>query len=278
MVIKSLRNAYQLKWLRPHVIYSRQANLQERLLGDLKHKLLWGVVGADLGKCPCNCPNKFKVNGECAYGGNDSCQTSVTVYKCKHENCKYFYIGKSQRYIKTCVQEHIGEVTKLYAKNILTTNRSQKSSPPPQSSQTQSTTCSNPFSLEMQQTTSSPGSSKKTPPLCVVIDNQSDTSSINNPVVGEPPPILTFVPHPWQTKQYNCSALACHLYTHAQNLQFQIRAKVAAWYRSKIKIEILWQLNPINLKKQHVHDYINYALQIAWSLITISLVPTKGVR
>jgi hypothetical protein len=133
MVIKSLRNAYQLKWLHPHVIYNRHTNLQERLLGDLKRKLLWGVVDADLGKCSCNCLNKFKVNGECAYGGDDSCRTSGTVYKisCKHKNCNCFYIGKSQRYIIMHVQEHIGEVAKLYAKNILTTNRSEKSSPHP---------------------------------------------------------------------------------------------------------------------------------------------------
>jgi hypothetical protein len=198
MVIKSLRNAYKLKLLCPHVIYSWHTNLQERLLGDLKRKLLWGVVDADLGKRPFNCPTKFKVYGECAYGGNNSCQTSGTVYKilCKHENCNCFYIGKSQCYIKTRVQEHIGEVTKLYAMNILTTNRSQKSSPPHQSSQTQSTMCSNPFSLKIQQTTLSPGSNKNTPPLCVVIDNKSDTSSIDDPVVGEPPPIPMFAPRP----------------------------------------------------------------------------------
>jgi hypothetical protein len=173
MVIKSLQNAYQLKWLRPRVIYSRHTTLQERLLGDLKCKLLWGVINADLGKCPCNCPAKFKINWECAYEGNGSCRTSSTVYKisCKHEICNCFYIGKShQRYIKTRVQEHIGEVTKLYAKNILTTNHSQKSTPS-HPSQTQSTMCSNPFSLKMQQNTPSPGSTKNTPPLCVVINN-----------------------------------------------------------------------------------------------------------
>jgi hypothetical protein len=210
MVIKSLRNAYRLKWLCPHVIYSRHTNLQERLLGDLKRKLLWGVIDTDLGKCPCNCPNKFKVNGECVYGGDNSGQTSGTVHKisCKHDNCNCFYIGKSQRYIKTCVQEHIGEVAKLHAKNILTINHSQKSSPPPQSSQTQSTMCSNPFSLEMQQTTPNHGSNENTPPLCGVVDNQSDMSSINDPVIGEPPPIPMFAPCPRQTKQDNCSTIA----------------------------------------------------------------------
>ncbi len=109
--------------------------------------------------------------------------------------------------------------------------------------------CSNPFSLEMQQTTPSPGSYKNTPPLCVVIENQLDTSSIDNPVIGEPPPIPTFAPSPRQTKQDNCSALACHLYSHTQNLPFWTRAEVAVWCQSKIKIKNLWQLNSINLQK-----------------------------
>jgi hypothetical protein len=106
---------------RPQVIYSRHTNLQERLLWDLKRKLLWGVFDTDMGKRPCYCLTKFKVNGECVCGGDESCRTSGTVYKIlsKYENYNCFYISKSQHYIKTCVQEHIGEVTKLYAKNIL---------------------------------------------------------------------------------------------------------------------------------------------------------------
>ncbi len=64
--LKSLRNAYRLKWLCPRVVYSRHKDLQEKLLGDLRRKLLWNVVDADMGKCPCNCPTKFKVNGVCA--------------------------------------------------------------------------------------------------------------------------------------------------------------------------------------------------------------------
>jgi hypothetical protein len=80
-VIKRLLDAYRLKWLRPRVVYSQHTNLQENLLGDLRRKLLWGIVDADLGQCPCNCPCRFKVNGECAYGGDDTCRTSGTMYK-----------------------------------------------------------------------------------------------------------------------------------------------------------------------------------------------------
>ncbi len=58
-----------------------------------------------------------------------------------------------------------------------------------------------------------------------------------------------FAPCPRQTKQDNCSALACGLYSHVQHLPFWTRAEVAAWCQSKIKIKILWQLNPITLQK-----------------------------
>jgi hypothetical protein len=44
--------SYHLKWLCPPVVYSMHNNLQEKLLGDLRCKLLWNVVDADLGKCP----------------------------------------------------------------------------------------------------------------------------------------------------------------------------------------------------------------------------------
>ena len=115
--VKHLRNLYRLKWLRPRVVFSRHNNLQEKLLGDLQQKILWGVHNADFGPRPCNCPRKFKVNGECAYGSTRfSCQTAGCVYKisCNLPNCNCFYLGKSQRYVKTRMQEHIGEVTKLY--------------------------------------------------------------------------------------------------------------------------------------------------------------------
>jgi hypothetical protein len=104
-IIKCTRNAYHLKWLQPHVVFSHHSNLQEKLLADLWwRKVLWGVVDADLGPQKCNFPARFKIKGECACAGDESCQTAGTVYKisCKHNNntCNCFYIGKSQWYIK----------------------------------------------------------------------------------------------------------------------------------------------------------------------------------
>ncbi len=102
-IIHSMRNEFKLKWLRPRVIYSHHSNLQEKLLGDLKRKLLWGITDADLGCRPCNCPRNHKVNGVCAYSRNGfSCQTAGTVYKItsKVNGCNCFYIRKSQQYVK----------------------------------------------------------------------------------------------------------------------------------------------------------------------------------
>ena len=151
-VVEHLRNLYPLKWLRPRVVFSRHANLQEKLIGDLRWKVLWGVADADFGPHPCNCPWQYKINGECAYGGERfTCQTAVSVYKisCNVPNCNCFYVDKSQRYIKTRIQEHIGEVTKLYYKSILLPNHS--ATTPPLAHLQGSSTCSLTMSLAMQQ-------------------------------------------------------------------------------------------------------------------------------
>ena len=113
-----------------------------------------GIEDADFGLRTCNCPKKFKVDDVCAYGGSRfTCRTARFVYKikCKVPNCKCFYVGKSQRYIKTRIQEHIGEVTKLYNKNVLLPNSaSQSSTPPTAPSQHLTSTRSSTISLATQ--------------------------------------------------------------------------------------------------------------------------------
>jgi hypothetical protein len=140
--VKCLRFLYRLKWLRPCVVFSRHNNLQEKLLGDLQQKILWGIHDADFGPRPCNCPKEFKVNGECTYGSTwFSCRTAGCVYKisCNVPNCNCFHVGKSLRYVKTPVQEHIGEVTKLYNKCMLLPNCTARSTSPSALSQGSST-------------------------------------------------------------------------------------------------------------------------------------------
>jgi hypothetical protein len=80
-VIKKLMNQYNLRWLCPRVVYSRHTNLHAKLLGNIKQHFLIGIVDADLGRWPCNCPTKFKVNGECVFGGDESCCTAGIIEK-----------------------------------------------------------------------------------------------------------------------------------------------------------------------------------------------------
>jgi hypothetical protein len=114
--VKELWNEYKLKWLCPRIVFSRHTNLQEKLLGDLKRKLMFGIItDKDLGQRPCNCRDAFKVNGERTYGDDALCRMAGIVYKilCNSGKdgknstaCKSFYIGKSQLYTKTRIQEH----------------------------------------------------------------------------------------------------------------------------------------------------------------------------
>jgi hypothetical protein len=170
-VIKHLRNLYKLKWLHPRILFRRHTNLQEKLLGDLRRKVLWGVVNADFGPPPCNWPRMNKVNGECAYSSKHFSRcTAGSVYKilCIANNCNCFYIGKSQRYIKMRIQEHIGEVTKLYNKHILLPNQTTITPPPIQSQG--STNCLSTMSLVTQSRTSYQDL-PQTNPMCVVIED-----------------------------------------------------------------------------------------------------------
>ncbi len=289
-IIRRLRNEFKLKWLRLRVIYSWHSNLQEKLLGNLKWKLLWGVCDANFGQQPCNCPNKYKVNGKCTYGSKKSTfHTAGVIHKitCTAPNCNCFYIRKSQRYIKTRIQEHTGEVTKLYSKSILLINRHQTTttlpSSPSQTSKRESALISQPPSPSLHTSTSSsallsqPAQSDDNP-LCIVINppahnhptdlsmqlhcsgSQSDTSTITN-IENVPPNLLMFHPPPTVDfgppikaapphivpRQDNYSALAWHLYSHIKQMHVNTKAKVAEWCWSHIEVDIIWQWNPITL-------------------------------
>lgn len=234
-----------------------------------------GIEDADFGPRTCNCPKKFKVDGVCAYGGSRfTCRTAGCVYKitCKVPNCKCFYVGKSQRYIKTRIQEHIGEVTKLYNKNVLLPNSaSQSSTPPTAPSQHSTSTRSSTISLATQ---SMSGTScddfmsrltlggicvptERVPPQppdsLTIPEAPSDVSDIDPPVAATPP-IVNFPTAPRtsanvESQQDNCSALARHLFAHVKNQRFNTKAEVAEWCRSNISVDILWRSTTIGLVK-----------------------------
>jgi hypothetical protein len=126
---------------------------------------------------------------ECTYGGDNTCQTSGTVYKVKckaNKNCKCYYVGKSQHFVKTRVQEHISELSKLYAKYILPTNQLQQTTHSTSSSRSTSTTQSRIVSFD----------TKKESSICI-----------------EPP--LTFPPH--------CDFINSTIPTRPPGLRMQLR-------------------------------------------------------
>jgi hypothetical protein len=50
-------------------------------------------------------------------------------------------------------------------------------------------------------------------------------------------------------RQDNCSALACHLFAHVKNLEFNTKAEFSEWCHTNIKVDILWHSSTINLVK-----------------------------
>jgi hypothetical protein len=173
------------------------------------------------------------------------------------------------------IQEHIGEVTKLYNKHILLPNQTTTTPPPTQSQG--STNCSSTISLAAQSRTSYK-ELPQTNPMCVVIKDApplppieltlrtrtpSDVSNIHPITVVPQPPIVHFKNLPPAPKtpfyaratttnqldaqQENCSAFACHLFAHVKHIPFKTKAEVAEWCHTHIKVNILWCLNAISL-------------------------------
>jgi hypothetical protein len=180
------------------------------------------------------------------------------------------------------VQEHIGEVTKLYNENILLPN--QATTTPPLAHLQGTTTCLPTVSLATLNNTNPPALSQPNM-MCVVIEDihpplppiglnmhlctqvQSDVSNLDHHVATTPQlPSVNFDNLPTTPKisfyaraiiatpsldsrQDNCSALAHHLFAHVKNLQFNTKAEVAEWCCTNIKINILWRSSTISLVK-----------------------------
>ena len=78
VLLKSLRDKHNLKWLRTSMSYHKFSNLRELLSGDLTGKIMKDVVSLDFIDRECNCNKASLVKGECIYGGN--CRKSIVVY------------------------------------------------------------------------------------------------------------------------------------------------------------------------------------------------------
>ena len=114
VIIKKLRDKYELKWLRVNMSYHKFPNLAQAFMGDLTAKLTNGVKSRDFEDEPCNCTARSKVNGVCMFGGE--CRKSIVIYKAECQKCKMCYIGNTQTKVKLRTNLHLGEVCTLVNK------------------------------------------------------------------------------------------------------------------------------------------------------------------
>ena len=87
------------------------SNLCAKLNADTASKLMAVIYDLTWITRPCNCRLSFNVDGGCIYG--KKCRVAGVVYKATCKCCNQVYIGKSQRYWKTRIQEHFRDVWKM---------------------------------------------------------------------------------------------------------------------------------------------------------------------
>ena len=78
--------------------------------------IMKGFVSRDMKDRDCNCskPNILD-DGKCLYKGR--CRQSCVIYQVKCKCCKKVYIGNTQKFLKTRIQQHIYDVVCLYNDN-----------------------------------------------------------------------------------------------------------------------------------------------------------------
>ena len=106
ILINELKKEYNLTWLRFRMSYHRFPNVRELFNGDLTTKMMEDIIDTDVKDEDCNCNRVSKTqDGKCIYGGE--CRLQTIVYEAEFPELEMSYIGKSQRHVKTRIQEHI---------------------------------------------------------------------------------------------------------------------------------------------------------------------------
>ena len=114
VILKRLRDKYNLKWLRTSMSYHRFPNLGEIFQGDLNTKLMDNITSKDFMDRECNCTNATTVNGKCIYSGN--CRKSIVIHKATCKECGCFYIGNTQQKLKNRMNQHFADAKNLVNK------------------------------------------------------------------------------------------------------------------------------------------------------------------
>jgi len=112
-IIKSIKDKFNLQWLRVSASYHRFTNLREVFQGALFRKLTVGLTSRDFEPLPCNC----RTSGNGNFGHNNMCRNSTAVYKVKCNDTGKAWIGNTQQKFKNRMQQHFNEVQKLLWSN-----------------------------------------------------------------------------------------------------------------------------------------------------------------
>ena len=117
VILKKLRDKYNLKWLRILMSYHKFTNLGEIFQGDSNNKLMDGITSKDFMDLNCNCINSMTVNGKCIFGGN--CRKSIVVCKATCKECGCYYISNAQQKLKMQMNQHFTNTKDLIKNNKL---------------------------------------------------------------------------------------------------------------------------------------------------------------
>jgi hypothetical protein len=101
VLLQSLRNKYNLLWLRVTMSYHSFNNLHEMFQGHLNRVLMKNVESEDYCDRPCsNCPGRG-----CRYG--NACRKALIVYKVTILRTGKYYIGSTSQTLKKRVAGHL---------------------------------------------------------------------------------------------------------------------------------------------------------------------------
>jgi hypothetical protein len=107
LLLRRLRNKYNLLWFRVSMSSHRFNNLRELCQGHLNKVLLRNVDSEDLRDRPCNCPGR----GSCRY--NNLCRKALIVYKVTIPQTRKYYIGATSQTLKKRMAGHLQDTSKL---------------------------------------------------------------------------------------------------------------------------------------------------------------------
>jgi len=78
-IIKTIKDKFNLQWLRLSMSYHKFTNLREIFQGDLSRKLTVGLTSKEFEHAPCNC--RTRGNGACSCSHKNMCRNSMAVHK-----------------------------------------------------------------------------------------------------------------------------------------------------------------------------------------------------